>query len=166
MDFYLIYSASWFSGWISYSLLKAEQKILNDSYGYFPRNTDQRHTVAIYADLDIGKGWKLSTRYAYGSGFAYTPSVAVYNSSLRIYEWKTGNPNSAHLPPYRRVDLRVSKTFGLFGLNSSIFLDINNVFNYKNIQAYQYTFSSNGQPLIKEVKLWPIIPTFGFSVKF
>ncbi len=166
MDFYLIYSTSWFSGWISYSLLQAEQKILADSYGYFPRNTDQRHTIAVCADLDLGKNWKMSTRYAYGSGFAYTPSVAVYNSSSRIYEWKTGNPNSAHLPPYKRVDLRISKNLYLFGLTSSIFLDINNLFNYKNIQAYQYTFNSNGQPLVKEVKLWPILPTFGLSVKF
>ncbi|MEJ2614571.1 MAG: TonB-dependent receptor, partial [Ignavibacteriaceae bacterium] len=165
-DFYLMYSAGWFSGWISYSLLNAEQKILNDSYGYFPRNTDQRNTLAVYADISPGKGWKFSTRIAYGSGFAYTPSIAVYNSSSRIWKWKTGDPNSAHMPAYKRVDLRFSKNLELFGLSSSVFLDISNVFNYKNIQAYQYTFSSNGKPLIKEVKLWPILPTFGLSVKF
>ena len=165
-DFYLMYSAGWFSGWISYSLLNAEQKILNDSYGYFSRNTDQRNTLAVYADISPGKGWKFSTRIAYGSGFAYTPSIAVYNSSSKIWKWKTGDPNSAHMPAYKRVDLRFSKNLELFGLSSSVFLDISNVFNYKNIQAYQYSFSSNGKPLIKEVKLWPILPTFGLTVKF
>ncbi len=164
-DFYLIYSADWFSGWISYSLLNAEQKIINNSYGYFPRNTDQRSTLAVYADISTGKGWKFSTRIAYGSGFAYTPSNAVYNYSSRIWEWKRGNPNSAYMPAYKRVDLRLSKDFKLFGLASSIFLDVSNIFNYKNIQAYQYTLR-NGQPVVKEVKLWPILPTFGLSVKF
>ncbi len=166
MDFYFMYSTHTFSGWISYSLLKAEQKILDDNYGYFPRNTDQRHTIAVYADVDLGKSWKLSTRLAYGSGFAYTASIAVFNYSSRIWEWESGDPNSSHFPSYKRVDLRLSKNFELFGLSSSAFLDVSNIFNYKNIQAYQYTFSSNGQPLIKEVKLWPILPTFGIAVKF
>ena len=166
LDLYIIYSNSWFSSWLSYSLLRSEQNKLNDSYGYYPRNTDQRHTLAIYADADLGSDWKLSARFAYGSGFAYTPSNAVYYPSPGFWEWVPGEPNSAHMPAYKRVDLRLSKNLNLFGLSSSFFLDINNVFNYKNIQSYQYTFSSNGQPLIKEVKLWPILPTFGLSVKF
>jgi hypothetical protein len=161
-----MYSTDLFSGWISYSLLNAQQKILNDSYGYFARNTDQRNTLAIYADISPGKGWKFSTRIAYGSGFAYTPSSTIYNDSLRIWEWKIGNPNSAHMPAYKRVDIRIAKNLELFGLSTSAFIDISNIFNYKNIQAYQYSFSSSGQPVVKEVKLWPILPTFGLSVKF
>jgi outer membrane receptor protein involved in Fe transport len=166
IDLYFMYSAGIFSGWISYSLLKAEQKILDDPYGYFPRNTDQRHTIAVYADIDLGKNWKLGSRFVYGSGFAYTPSTAAFNYSSGIWEWKTGDPNSAHFPSYKRADIRLSKNFELFNFVSSAFLDISNLFNFKNIQAYQYTFSSNGQPVIKEVKLWPVLPTFGIAVKF
>ena len=165
IDFYLIYSMQTFTGWISYSLLSAEQKILNDASGYYPRNTDQRQTLAVYAGVNPGKGWKFSTRIAYGSGFPYTPSIAVGNYSGNLWEWEPGKPNSAHLPAYKRVDLRISKDFNLFGFLSSAFIDVSNIFNYKNIQAYKYTFS-NGQPVIKEITLWPILPTFGLSVKF
>ena len=166
MDVYLMYGLQWFSGWISYSRLSSEQKILNSNYGYFPRNTDQKHTLAIYAGISPGKGWGISTRVVYGSGFAYTPETPIYNNSRKIWEWKEDNPNSAHMPAYKRVDLRISKNFELFGLSTSAFLDISNIFNYKNIQAYEYTFGGSGQPRIKEIKLWPILPTFGIGIKF
>ena len=166
MDFYFMYSNSWFSGWISYSLLKAEQKMYNDSNGYFPRNTDQRHTISAVADLDLGKNWNVSTRFVYGSGYSYTPSTSVYNSTKKVWEWQPGNPNSEHLPAYRRIDLRISKDFPLFGFSSSVFLDVNNVFNFKNVMSYRYGFYNQGQPKITEIDLWPIIPSIGMTVKF
>jgi len=56
--------------------------------------------------------------------------------------------------------------FMLFGLSSSAFLDVSNVFNFNNIQTYNYTFDSNGHPTIEEIKLWPILPTLGMTIKF
>jgi hypothetical protein len=165
-DLYIMYSTSIFSGWISYSLLKAEQKMNDNDYGYFPRSTDQRNTFDAVGDFDLGLDWDLTLRIAYGSGFPYTPSVAVYNSSTKVWEWDLGNPNSAYLPAYKRVDLRVSKNFELFGYSSSAFLDISNIFNFNNVQSYQYTFDSQGQPEVDEEKLWPILPTLGISVRF
>ena len=80
LDAYLMYSTSGISGWISYSLLKAEQKLVaNDTLGYFPRNTDQRNTIAVVADFNLGKSWSMNTRMVFGSGYPYTPEIAVYN---------------------------------------------------------------------------------------
>ena len=56
-DLYIMYSTSIFSGWISYSLLKAEQKMNNNDYGYFPRSTDQHNTFDAVADFDLGLDW-------------------------------------------------------------------------------------------------------------
>ncbi len=168
VDVYLMYSTSWFSGWISYSHLKAEQKLTaSDTISfYFPRNTDQRNTVAAVSDFNLGKSWDLVVRLVYGSGYPYTPSVAVYDSSLSTWAWQLGSPNFAYLPAYKRVDVRVTKDFELFGLPSSAFLDVSNIFDFANVQAYYYGFDSQGQPKIVAEKLLPILPTLGMTVKF
>ena len=167
LDAYLMYSASWFSGWISYSLLSAEQEMVqNDSIGYFPRNTDQKHTLAVVAEFNLGKVWRLGTRIVYGSGYPYTPSVAVYDKSANAWEWRLGNPNSAYLPEYKRVDLRLSNDFDLLGLTSSAFLDISNLFNFTNVQAYAYQFDNQGNPRVVTKVLYPILPTLGMTVRF
>jgi hypothetical protein len=166
IDAYIMYSTPGFSGWLSYSLLKAEQKIKVDTLGYFPRSTDQRHTLASVADFNIGKSWGLSIRLTYGSGYPYTPSIAVLNKTINAWEWHIGKPNSEYVPAYKRVDFRISDNFILFGLSSSAFIDVSNVFNFNNIQTYNYGFDDHGQPTITEVKLWPILPTLGMTVRF
>jgi hypothetical protein len=70
------------------------------------------------------------------------------------------------MPAYKRIDFRVSKDFILFGLSSSAFLDISNVFNFKNIQIYSYEFDDHGQPKIAAVKLWPLLPGLGMTIRF
>lgn len=166
IDVFVMYSDPGFSGWISYSWLKAEQRMLIDTLGYFPRGTDQQHTIASVANIDLGVAWNLSIRLTYGSGYPYTPSVAVYDQLKKQWNWFVGKPNSAFLPAYRRIDIRASKDFTLFGLSAAAFLDVSNLFNFNNIQTYNYTFDSQGQPMIEEIKLWPILPTLGMTVRF
>lgn len=168
VDFYLMYSIPGLSGWISYSYLKADQKLtMNDTLGYyFPRNTDQRHTLAVVADFNLGKAWSMNVRAVYGSGYPYTPSVAVFNNSQHVWIWQLGNPNSAYLPAYKRVDVRVTKDFELFGFPSSAFLDISNVFDFTNIQSYNYQYDNHGNPQAVAETLYPMLPTLGMAVKF
>lgn len=61
-----------------------------------------------------------------------------------FFEWKAGsyftfNPlqklnlsNNLQWPDYYNVDLRLSKSFSLFGFNTTFFVDINNLLNIKN----------------------------------
>jgi hypothetical protein len=168
LDLQLICSVPGFSGWISYSLLNAEQRLTqSDTIGaYFPRNTDQRHTLAVVTDFDLGSGWGVNARFVYGSGYLYTPSVAVYNSALSTWTWQSSSPNSAYLPAYRRLDLRGSKDFVLLGMSASAFLDVSNVLNFTNVSGISYGFNNNGYPQTRNVVLYPIIPTLGVAVRF
>jgi hypothetical protein len=168
VDVYLTYSIPWLSGWISYSYLAADQKLTAPdtiSY-YFPRNTDQKHTLAMVTTFDLGKTWSMNVRLVYGSGYPYTPMIAVYNQSYKVWTWQLGGPNSAYLPGYKRVDVRVTKDFQLFGFPSSAFLDISNIFDFTNVQSYNYEYDNQGNPQAVPVKLFPILPTLGFTVKF
>ena len=166
IDFYLTLRLPWYYGWISYGYLVAKEDLLTDNKGEFPRYTDQRHTISIVNDFDLGKGWRSNLRFTYGSGFAYTPLVAEYNTLERKYEWNEGNINSEHLPAYKRVDVRISKQFSIFELPTIVFLDINNVFDFKNIYLYDYRFNENGYPIKREIELFPLIPSMGITVNF
>jgi outer membrane receptor for ferrienterochelin and colicin len=168
MDMQVIYSNAGFYGWISYGYLFARQTLVNDTIGSsFPRYTDQRHTLAVTGEMELGSGWSINSRIAYGSGYPFTPSIAVFNNSKRIWEWiSSSKPNSEYLPSYSRVDLRVAKDFTVFGAPTSVFLDVSNIFNTKNVMAYRYRFDNNGNPYREEIELWPLIPTVGMAVKF
>ena len=116
-------------------------------------------------DLDLGSEWNLAMRYTYGSGYPYTPQYAQYNSTTYQWVWSSGAPNSERLPSYSCMDLRITKTFDMFGLATSAFLDVSNVLMAKNIITYQY-YIDNNQPTKEGVNLPPIIPSLGISVRF
>ena len=164
-DFYLMYSAPDFSGWVSYGYLIAEQDILDDTYGPHPRYSDQRHTLSATGTWEPGRQWSLNLRFVYGSGYPFTPSTSLYDPARKTWVWISGAPNSERLPSYSRTDFRVTKDFSLFGFSTSAFLDVSNMFNVKNLQSYRYSFDGNGRPLRKEQYLWPIIPSVGMSVR-
>ncbi len=165
-DLYIALNLSSFYGWLSYGFLESREDLLNDKIGEYPRYTDQRHTVSLVGDWNLGSSWGTNVRAQYGSGYAYTPSTAVYNSQTRQWSWVQGNKNSGTLPPYRRVDIRVSRQFELWKLSALAYFDVSNLFNFTNVQSYRYRFNSNGNPYVEQVTLWPILPTVGMTVKF
>lgn len=166
VDVYLALSLPRFIGWVSYGLLNAREDLLADKIGEYPRFTDQRHTLSFVTDWDLGSGWSNNLRIQYGSGYAYTPSIAQYNASAKRWDWVQGPKNSGTLRPYRCVEIRATKEFHVFDLSASAFLDISNALDFKNVQSYRYRFNSNGQPYVQEMTLWPILPTLGLTVRF
>jgi outer membrane receptor protein involved in Fe transport len=168
IDMQVTYSAPRFYGWISYGYLFAKQtSLVNGIETTFPRYTDQRHTLAVTGEIDLGREWSINSRFAYGSGYPFTPQHAIVDPVKRIWVWVTDpTPNSGYLPSYMRVDLKIGKEFSFYGSQTSVFVDVSNLFNTTNIQAYRYRFTSNGQPYREEIKLWPILPTFGLAVRF
>lgn len=155
-----------FYGWLSYGLLSTKEDLINDSEGAFPRYTDQRHTLSLVGDVGLGKQWSFNARFFYGSGFAYTPFIAQFNQQDNRWEWVQGETNSGYLPPYRRVDTRLSKEFRMGRIGMLAFLEVSNLFNFKNVHSYRYRFNSNGEPVREEVELWPVVPSLGVTLKF
>lgn len=162
--------SNYFGGQINYTLSRAEGNAndvtdsWNDWYSfsvnktYPPKKTiimdwDQTHTVNFL--LDVGKpgDWQMNFVGNYGSGLPYTPLSA---RGLRIDE-----PNSARQPWTMTVDLRASKIYKWFGLNFTLYTDVQNLFNKKNI----YTVNgSTGKPDVSAnwdySKDWVTIPYF------
>lgn len=166
VDIYILFNIPDFYTWISYGYLEAKEDNLTDEIGEYPRYTDQTHTFTWVADINIGKGWGLNTRFAFGSGFPYTPRISDFNEDTDNFEWNKSEINSEYLPEYKRFDIRVSKDFQFASYTLETFIDLSNVLNFINIQGYEYKFDSIGRPKLVEVALWPIIPSFGVRFNF
>ena len=166
LDVYTVLSLPGFYTWISYGYLKANEDIISDNIAEYPRYTDQRHTISLVSNLVLGNNWNFSLKAYYGSGFPYTPKTAVKNES-DIWIWQSGKRHSENLPAYKRVDVRISKIFNFNKFNISAFLDVSNIFNFKNIQQYEYSSVPDiYEPKPEEILLWPILPTFGIRFEF
>ncbi len=166
VDVFVAFSLARLSGWVSYGLLDAQEALLTNPTYFYPRFTDQRHALAFVSDYDFGNGWSSGLRYTFGSGLAYTPLLEVYWEAFKQWRWAPGAKNSANLPAYQRLDVRVDKRFDLFGLAATAFLDISNVTNHQNVVNYNYGFDADGKPEKTARTLWPIIPTLGLQVAF
>jgi len=166
IDLHTIYSIPGFYSWISYGLLYANENSFNDTEAEYPRYTDQRHTVSFVANIGLGNNWDFSFKANYGSGFPTTPRLAKQEDETDRWYWEIGKPNSESLPAYKRVDLKLTKSFTYSNMILTTFIDISNVFNFKNVQSYEYDEPGLSKPSKKEVELWPIVPSFGIRVIF
>jgi outer membrane receptor for ferrienterochelin and colicin len=165
-DLYAILNFNNFYGWLSYGYLDAIEDKKDDNIGEYPRYTNQTHTLSLVTNFNLGNNWNFSLKAYYGSGFPYTPKTALKDQLTGLWEWKDEKIHSANLPAYKRVDLRISKLFVFDKFKLNTFLDISNVFNFKNIQRYEFDTPGFSEPESEEILLWPIIPSFGIRFEF
>ena len=152
-------------GWVAYTLMRSQ--LFTEARGpleaqRFTADFDQRHNLAVIASYKLPNNWQIGGRFRLVSGTPYTPvlgSVQYEGSYLPI----TGLYNSARFPPFHQLDLRVDKRWILRRASVTAYLDVQNVYNRANVEAYiyNYDFSSaaGGVGL-------PIFPSLGLRVDF
>lgn len=151
---------------VNYGFLTAKEKPSGSSRTYYSRFTDQIHTVSANLDIRFLENWNIYINIFWGSGYAFTPSYKIYNKEYNAYEWVKGNKNSAHYPAYARTDFKIAKGLCLFDLPVSIYLDVMNIFNRRNIYSVQYVYDINsGEPVIDTKRLLPIILSLGIMIE-
>jgi hypothetical protein len=95
-------------GWTSYSLSRSQRTSAGGKT--FPFEFDQRHVLNTVLSWEVGRNWTLGTVFHYNTGRPYTPTVVDRCGDFGFYyEERKGEPNSARLPNYWRIDFRVQK---------------------------------------------------------
>lgn len=152
-------------GWVAYTLMRSEvsfQARGDLPGGTFPADFDQRHNLAIVASYKLPHNWQIGGRFRLVSGSPYTPVLGAlqYDGSFIPI---TGELNSARFPPFHQLDLRVDHRWVRQRLSVTAYLDVQNVYNRSNIEAfiYNYDFASaaGGVGL-------PIFPSIGMRIDF
>ena len=141
------------SGMFSYTYSVAKGKGSSRNLGYLtyyraqpevteshPLDWDQRHIVSgtLGIQLPLNAAVNLIGRYA--SGLPYTPNP---NAPIKP------DVNSNRYPPTYNVDVLLSKRIALSGMTYTVFADIRNIFNTKNLDDLidPITYDRYGIPL-------------------
>ena len=141
------------SGMLSYTYSVAKGKGSSRNLGYLtyyrqqpevteshPLDWDQRHIVSGALDIQLPFDAAINFVGRYASGLPYTP-----NPSAPIKP----DVNSKRYPPTYNVDTLISKRSRIAGLTYTLFADIRNIFNTKNLDDLidPVTYDRYGLPL-------------------
>lgn len=157
------------TGTIGYTLAWTYRQfdLLNRGERFQPKY-DRRHDLSMTANYQLDEKWKFSAVFTYSTGQAYTTGVARYELNpfgAPIEFTLPGKLFNQRLAPYHRMDVSVTKQTSFFGLEGSWYFQIYNVYNHRNVWFRQFDNSKNPAE-ITDVKLLPILPTFGIDFKF
>lgn len=150
-------------GWISYSYSISKRKDVPYGVEYYPMQ-DQRHTISAVINYHPQPKWDISLKWLIYSGRPYTPLDAViYLPETNSYLPIEGAINSKRLPSYHRLDIRVDYWFNWGSVPFSIYFEVLNLYNHKNL--YDYSWNEDYSKRSDSYQ-FPLLPTFGVSVKF
>ncbi|HOP03264.1 MAG TPA: hypothetical protein PLE67_02230 [Tenuifilaceae bacterium] len=174
------------SGWIGYTLswTKLQFDELNQGKEFYARY-DRRHDISVVAVYELSKGITLSGTWVYGTGNAITLPLATYFAEENSpgfnnhYVWYRnmqdyGEKNSFRMAPYHRLDLgvQVHKKFEKYERTWEF--SVYNAYNRHNPFFYyiteEYNWDANQQETyqnkLKQVSIFPFIPSVSWSIKF
>ncbi len=136
-----------FTGWTSYTLMKATNRFAEvDGGRTFASALDQRHELKGFGTFQVGE-WDFSTVALYGSGRPYTAPVSQYqlkllDGTLQSYI-NVSDKNSLRLPSYQRVDLAASRIFETEGsFDWRVGISLYNILNRRNVSFRKFDLST------------------------
>lgn len=156
-----------FFGWVSYAYaLSRRRDSPEEPYRLY--SFDQTHVATFVASYNLSPTWEIGAKWQYRTGNPYTPITGAASgldprNGQAIWIPIYAETNSDRLPPYHRLDLRVSKIFKFSGWQMGVFLELLNAYNRANLLQYNYSADYKTR---EEVNQFPIIPYLGVSAEF
>jgi TonB family protein len=147
-----------FSGFVAYTLSRSERRFSPDQ----PLSTfayDQTHILNALGTYALGRGWSVGARFRYVTGNPYTPySGGVVDFDAGAYA-PIQSPllNSARVPAFHALDLRVDKTWNLGVVRLSAYVDVRNVYNRQNAEAVTYNYNYSQSSTVAGLPILPIV---------
>lgn len=158
-----------FTGWVGYTLAWTDRTFpeLNDGKTFPPRY-DRRHDVSVVLNYRLGARWEFTATWVYGTGQAFTFPVAQYQVNMSdpvalLYSERNGY----RMPSYHRLDLNFSHSFKWFDWDWKASINLYNTYSRMNpfSQYLDYDWLDQRWKL-KQLTLFPLLPTFGLSFEF
>ncbi|UCH64782.1 MAG: TonB-dependent receptor plug domain-containing protein [Ignavibacterium sp.] len=177
IEFFLNKGIGRLTGWIGYTLSWTQRQFseLNNGRLFYPRY-DRRHDISVAVAYDIFKKLNLSATWSYATGQWYTlpPGQFIFNpigiGTNSEVQFNYSEINSTQFPSYHRLDLNA--TYNFIWLNSQFetYINLYNVYNRDNPFARYVVLEENDNgkpvPVVKQITLFPFIPSVGIIVKW
>jgi hypothetical protein len=172
-----------FTGWVSYTLSRTEQKFTEiNNNNWFPARQDRTHDISIVAVYNINEQFTVSGSWVYFTGNAVTFPSGKYEIDGQIVNYYSER-NGYRMPDYHRLDLGMTFNHKKFKevkdadtgemkqvpkkWLSSWNLSVYNAYAREN--AFTISFRENeetGQTEAVQLALFKIIPSITYNFKF
>lgn len=168
-EFFLKKTQGRFTGWISYTLSKTENKIdqINNN-NWYSSKLDKTHDVSVVGSYELSKRLSLSATWIYYTGNAVTFPSGKYTFDNRSLSYYTER-NGYRMPDYHRLDLNLH----LKGKKREKFetsWDFSLYNAYHRLNAYSISFQeSETTPGVTEavkMSLFGIVPSISWNFKY
>lgn len=141
------------SGWASISLSRSRRKDKRTGES-FVFEYDQPLNVSLVGQYKLNEKWSFGTKLWVHSGAPNTPVIdATEDPDMPgFFRPQYGKLNSSRFPTYKRLDIRVDRTFKRKKDNTmSAYLDFLNVLNTENAAGYDYNADYTEKKLISQL---------------
>lgn len=146
---------------LSYTLSKS---VRTEGGVTVPSSFDQPHNLNLIVGKNLSNNWKISSRFRFVSGTTLTPVTdSVYDADNSSYIPIRGSLFSERASPFWQLDVRLDKKWIYNTWTLSMYLDIQNILNHRNIENIQYSYNYKSR---EDVVGLPILPILGFKGEF
>lgn len=177
-----------FSGWVGYTLswIQVQFDSINRGEKFYAKY-DRRHDISLVGIFRKSEKVTFSASWVYGTGNAINLPISQFNAPVHrpnsnsntyyspVYVTEYGKRNSSRMPAYHRLDVSAQfhKTLK-WGGRRTWEISIYNAYNRRNPFFYfieqEFMASNNSSPTfktkLKEVTLFPVIPSITYQLKF
>ncbi|MBN1959493.1 MAG: TonB family protein [Deltaproteobacteria bacterium] len=129
---------------------------------------DQTHILTIVGQWTLPWGFEAGFRFRLTSGNPYTPlnsGRANWDADANVYRLNTSTLKrlSQRMPTFTQLDIRIDKNF-IFDLwKLSVFLEVINAYNTKNVESYLYDYRYRERAAFSFL---PVVPLIGVRGEF
>lgn len=150
--------------WVSYTLSRSERKDHPDTPDWRVFQYDQTHILTAIASYQFPRGYQVGLRFRYVTGNPYTAVDGSYiDLNTGRYQPIYGPIYGSRLASFNQLDLRFDKIWTFRQWKLAVYVDIQNLYNAKNPEAYQANYDySQTQPIAGI----PFFPTLGIRGDF
>ncbi len=150
-----------FFGWVAYTYQRAFR---TDHPGQAERrfDYDQPHLLTVLGTWTFDPRYSLGARFRLVSGNPTTPVTgsvldAATGTSVPVY----GATNTARLPAFAQLDVRLDRTWTYRTWKLGLYLDVQNVTNRGNVEGYRYSYDYAQRTPATGLPILPILGVQG-----
>jgi outer membrane receptor for ferrienterochelin and colicin len=166
------------TGWIGYTLSWTNRTFENINFGKtFPYRYDRRHDIAITFNYKFNDRIDAGLTWVYGTGNAVTLSneEMIVNPDQNLGFFNPSNQfssvnfaaerNAFREPHYHRLDAGINFTKSFPKWTRIWRFGVYNLYNRKN-PFYLFFDNEDNKRVLKQITLFPLIPSISFEFKF
>lgn len=167
VELYLSKNRGPLTGWLSYTLSRARNRLANIKDTEYRPVYDRPHNLKLFLNYELNKRWSLSSTFSYCSGMNLTMPIGKYDfqgTVLYIYSSRNGY----RAPAFHQLDFSAAYHMKKGTLTCSII----NLYNRKNVfsiyagRGDNSYYNSMDIARTYKIYLYGIVPSITYSFEF